>query len=145
MGNWAFIREVIRCHHDSPRAKIHQKGKRPVWIVGQYACKISRPNIFRRWEIRNHTNKQKKTTTTTILRPFVRDYPGDPVPEETFTHPPSCSSNLYQLLPSTTIHSILPVQIMCLAIFLHNLSPKTKKNKITHSKLSIPPYYRMVG
>ena len=40
------------------------------------------------------------------------------------THPPSCSSsNLYQLLPSTTIHSILLVQIMCLAIFLHNLSP----------------------
>jgi len=31
------------------------------------------------------------TTTTTILllRPFVRDYPGEPVPEETLTHPPS--------------------------------------------------------
>ena len=26
------------------------------------------------------------TTTTTILWPFVRDYPGEPVPEETFTH-----------------------------------------------------------
>jgi len=25
--------------------------------------------------------------TTTVLRPFVRDYPGEPVPEETFTHP----------------------------------------------------------
>jgi len=25
------------------------------------------------------------TTTTTILWPFVRDYPGEPVPEETFT------------------------------------------------------------
>ena len=36
--------------------------------------------------------------------------------------PPSCSSsNLYQLLPSTAIHSILPVQIVCLAIFFHNL------------------------
>ena len=45
--------------------------------------------------------------------------------EETLTHPPSrSSSNLYQLLPSTTIHSILPIQITCcLAIFLHNLSP----------------------
>ena len=33
------------------------------------------------------------------------------------THPPSwSSSNLYQLLPSTTIHSILLVQITCLAI-----------------------------
>jgi len=40
------------------------------------------------------------------------------------THPPSwSSSNLYQLLPSTTIHSILLVQITCLAIFLHNLFP----------------------
>jgi len=63
------------------------------------------------------------TTTTTVLRPFVRDYPGEPVPEETLTHPPSWSSNLYQLFPSITIHSILPVQITCLAIFLHNLSP----------------------
>jgi len=64
------------------------------------------------------------STTTTVLRPFVQDYPGEPVPEQTFTHPPSwSSSNLYQLLPSTTIHSILLVQITCLAIFLHNLSP----------------------
>jgi len=30
-----------------------------------------------------------KDTTTTVLRPFVRDYPGEPVPEETLTHPPS--------------------------------------------------------
>jgi len=30
-------------------------------------------------------------------------------------------SNLYQLLPSTTIHSILPVQFTCLTIFLHKL------------------------
>ena len=40
-------------------------------------------------------------------------------------HPPTIwsSSNLYQLIPSTMIHSILPVQITCLAIFLHNLPP----------------------
>jgi len=44
------------------------------------------------------------TTTTTVLWAFVRDYPGEPVPEETLTHPPSWSSNLYQLLSSTTIH-----------------------------------------
>jgi len=62
--------------------------------------------------------------TTTVLRPFVWDYPGEPVPEETLTHPPAWSScNLYQLLPSTTIHSILLVPITCLAIFLHNLFP----------------------
>jgi len=65
------------------------------------------------------------TTTTTILRPFVWDYPGELVPEETFTHPPSwSSSNLYQLLPSTAIYSILPVQITCLTMFLYNLSPR---------------------
>jgi len=29
------------------------------------------------------------TTTTTVLRPFVRDYRGEPVPEETLAHPPS--------------------------------------------------------
>jgi len=52
--------------------------------------------------------KWKKTKTTTGLRLFVRDYPGATVPEETFTHSPSwSSSSLYQLLPSTTIHSIL--------------------------------------
>ena len=57
-------------------------------------------------------------THTLIFQPFVWDYPGEPVPKETLTHPPSwSSSNLYQLLPSTTIHSILPVQIVCLAIF----------------------------
>ena len=53
-----------------------------------------------------------------MLRPFVWDYTDELVPEETLTHPPSwSSSNLYQLLPSTTIHSILLFQIMCLAIF----------------------------
>jgi len=29
------------------------------------------------------------TTTTIVLWPFVLDYPGEPVPEETFAHPPS--------------------------------------------------------
>ena len=42
-----------------------------------------------------------------------------------YIHPPIILTiiQFYQLLPSTTIHSILPVQILCLAIFLHNLSP----------------------
>jgi len=29
----------------------------------------------------------------------------------------------YQLSPSTTIHSILPIQSMCFTVFFHNLSP----------------------
>jgi len=33
-----------------------------------------------------HSDKVITTTTTkTVLWPFVRDYPGEPVPEETFT------------------------------------------------------------
>ena len=56
--------------------------------------------------------RYNNTTATTVLRPFVQDYAVEPVPEETLTHPPSwSSSNLYQILPSTTIHSIFPVWI----------------------------------
>jgi len=51
---------------------------------------------------------------TTILQHFVRDNPGEPVPEETFTrsHLSWSSIILYQLPPSTMMHSILPVQFM---------------------------------
>ena len=107
--------------------------------VGFRICKrLSKSDDFRIW-IRTLvtsllTNKDVsllmrwvelcRTTTTAVLRPFDWDYPGEPVQEETLTHPPSWSSSkLYQLLPSTTIHSILLVWITCLAIFLHNLSP----------------------
>jgi len=57
---------------------------------------------------------------------FVRDNPGEPVPEETFTHSHlSWSSVIPYLLPlSITIHSILPVQFTCLTDYFHNLSPR---------------------
>ena len=47
------------------------------------------------------------------------------IARETFTHShPSWSSDiLYQLSPSTTIHSILLVQFMCLTVVFHKLSP----------------------
>jgi len=50
---------------------------------------------------------------------WVTDYPCKPVPEETFAHLQlSWSSTIpYQLPPSTTIHSILPVQFTCLQFF----------------------------
>ena len=56
---------------------------------------------------------------------FVWDNLGEPVPEETFTHPyPSWSSIIpYLLPPSITIHGILSVQFTCLTVFFHNLSP----------------------
>jgi len=40
------------------------------------------------YEAGNFWNNPHTTTTTVILRPVVWDYPGEPVPEETFTHPP---------------------------------------------------------
>ena len=56
---------------------------------------------------------------------LVRDNPGDPAPEETFTHSHLSWSSIvpYLLHPSTTIHGILPIQSMHLTIFFHNLSP----------------------
>jgi len=75
-----------------------------------------------KWLCRNITTT---TTTTTVLWPFVRDYPGKPVTEETFTdsHLSWSSTILHQLPRPTVIHSILPVQFMCLTVFLHHLSP----------------------
>jgi len=74
-------------------------------------------------QVMNH-NWIPPTTTITVLGPFVRNYPREPVPEETYTHSHlSWSSTiLYQLPPSTTIHSILPVQWTSLKVVLHNLS-----------------------
>ena len=71
----------------------------------------------------NNNNNNNNNTNNNHFTELCPGLPGEPVPEETPTHPPSwSSSDLYQLLQSTTIHSILPVQITCLAIFLHNLS-----------------------
>ena len=55
---------------------------------------------------------------------FVRDNPGEPVPEETFTHSHLLWSSImpHLLHPSNTIHGILPVQTTCLTVFFHNLS-----------------------
>ena len=42
---------------------------------------------------------------------FVRENPGEPVPEETFTHYPIVVINHpYQPPPSSTIYGILPIQ-----------------------------------
>jgi len=42
---------------------------------------------------------------------LCRDYPGEPVPEETFTQPhPSQSPIILHLPPSIAIHGILPIQ-----------------------------------
>jgi len=71
-----------------------------------------------------HT-RTRAHTHTTVLWPFVQQYPGEQVWNETLTHADvSWSSTiLYQVPSSTVIHSFLPVQFTCLTIFLHNLSP----------------------
>ena len=50
---------------------------------------------------------------------FVRDNPGEPVPEETFTHSHLSWSSVipYLLPPCFTIRGILSVQFTCLAVF----------------------------
>jgi len=68
------------------------------------------------------------TAAATILRPFVRDYPGELVPEGTFTHAHlswlSIFDGFLHLLWSIASSLFnLPVQFMCLTVFLHNLSP----------------------
>jgi len=72
-----------------------------------------------------HHQQTTTTTDTTMLWPFVWDYPGEPAPEETLTYwyLTWLSPILYQLPPSTMIHGILPVQFTCLTIFLHNPPP----------------------
>jgi len=56
---------------------------------------------------------------------FVQDNPGEPVPEETFTHSHLSWSSIvpYLLHPPNMIPRILPVQSTCLTVFFHNLSP----------------------
>ena len=67
---------------------------------------------------------------------------GELVPEDTFTHSHLCRSSiiLNQLPPSTTIHSILPVQFMCRQSFcttslqvLFGLAPSTSYSKYVSS------------
>ena len=88
---------------------------------------LSRALIFYSSHLRPcqiHSDTHIHTHTQPFNPPFVQDYPGKPVPEETFTHShPSWSPDiLYQLPPSTTIHSILLVQYTCLTVLFHNLS-----------------------
>jgi len=62
------------------------------WLLSFYrpdALPAAQPTASKHWR---HMSPQYNNTTI-VLRPFVWDYPGEPVPEETFTHPPSWSSS----------------------------------------------------
>ena len=63
---------LCRRPRDSPWANVHQKGRGPVRIVGQHACKISPPSFFRRWEIRNRTKKNKQKHSKLNTPPYYR-------------------------------------------------------------------------
>jgi len=75
------------------------------------------------------TQAELYTTALLLQQPFYGsvDCTGEPVPEETFTHSHvslSWSSVIPCLLPpSVMIYGILPVQLTCLTVFLHNLCP----------------------
>ena len=70
--------------------------------------------------------EEEEDTLTTVLQfsGFVWNNQDEPRQEETFTHSHLSWSSVipYLLPPSTTIHSILPVQFTCLTVFFHNLS-----------------------
>jgi len=70
------------------------------------------------------TTTATATTTTVVYGPlsestWMRWYQKKHSP----THISWSLSHLHQLLPSTMIHSILPVQFTCSTIFLHDLFP----------------------
>jgi len=46
------------------------------------------------------------TTTTTVLRPFVWDYPVEPLPEEPFTHLPTILIIIQPLSASSIYHGL---------------------------------------
>jgi len=72
-----------------------------------------------------HTHTHTHTNRFCGSLDFVRDNPGEPVPEETFIHSHLSWSSFipYLLPPSIMSHGILPLQFTYLTVFFHNLSP----------------------
>jgi len=78
--------------------------------------------------LHNSVAQNKCAYYTTLLQPFYGPLSGTTwVSQYQKKHSPIplswSSSKIYQLLPSTMIHSFLPVQFTCLTIFSHNLAP----------------------
>jgi len=81
-----------------------------------------------KYKLSYHTYTNTNTNTTVLwLSDFAQDYPGEPVPEQTFIHSHVLWSSVipYLLPPSIKIHGIFPVQYTCLTIFFHNHSPSS--------------------
>ena len=81
------VRAAVRRRPAGRRRHVHvperRRQRRPARRVARRTRSAHPAHITR---TRTHTHTH---THTTVLRPFVRDYPGEPVPEETFTlsHP----------------------------------------------------------
>jgi len=109
-------------NHQSINQSINQS---KLFLTRAMSCTSSNLRRIKTNKLTITTAKTTTTTTTTVLRPFVWEYPGEPVPEETFTHSHLFQSSiiLYLLPPSIVIYGILPVQFTWLTAFFHNLSP----------------------
>ena len=96
-------------------------------------CKFQQGGQHTRMHTRTHACAQARMCTCTHAcmhthtQPFygsinfVRDNPDELVPEKNIH--PLTSIDPYLLLPSITIHDILPVQYTRQTVFFHNLSP----------------------
>ena len=104
------------------------------WGFKRCGCTVTVPAVREQQEANTHVHQQPRfcsiahiTTHTTVQWPFVRDYPGRLVPEETFTHSqPFCSLTdilrtqlLYNLLLIITDTSLLVISsgTNCLNLF----------------------------
>jgi len=96
-----------------------QNGKRPLRIVGQHTCKISHR----------------------YLLPALREVF---VPGDLDLWPPKWEKTCPDSRP-THMQNFTPLSISAAQKSVTVQTKNKKKNKNTHSKLSIPPYYRMVG
>jgi len=95
------------------------------WGQRQLCEQLAQDYITRQWNVResnllllSHQSitiifKPPPPTTITVLWPFVRDYLGEPVPEETFTH-----THLTPLNPSLALNPLLGT-LVCYFNFTH--------------------------
>jgi len=95
-----------------------QPVKNEWWDAGVIICLEQTANVLHMVQVIKY-HCHPIISTTTVLRPFVRDYPGELVPEETFTysHLLWASIILYLLPPSIAIYGIFSVQFTCLTVF----------------------------